>query len=94
MLYHRYQSTGMNTRISQSAVYTTTGSTTILETATSTTPRWIELPEYLGNAIVNGLESGIYRAIATDARVSTCDGNEFITRNIIISENTLICYKL
>ena len=75
--------------ITVSAVYTTTGSTTILETATSTTPRWVELPDYSGNAIVNGLESGIYRAIATDARVSTCDGNEFITRNIIISENTL-----
>ena len=80
--------------ITQSAVYTTTGTSTTLDTATSTTAQWIELPEYLGNAIVNGLDSGIYRAIATDSRVSTCDGNEFITRNIIISENTLAVAKL
>ena len=75
--------------VTVSAVYTTTGSTTTLETATSTTAQWIELQQYLGNAIVNGLDSGIYRAIATDSRVSSCEGNEFITRNIIISENTL-----
>ena len=38
---------------------------------------------------MTGLQSGVYRAIATDGRVSTCDGNEFITRNVVISESTL-----
>ena len=38
---------------------------------------------------MTGLPSGVYRAIATDGRVSTCDGNEFITRNVVISESTL-----
>ena len=75
--------------ITTSAVYSSTASGTTLQTATSTSESWVEITAQKGNAVVNGLPTGIYRAIATDGRVSSCDGNEFITRNIVISESTL-----
>ena len=78
-----------NQNITTSAVYSTTASGTTVQTATSTTDSWVEIVAQRGNAVVTGLPSGIYRAIATDGRVSSCDGNEFITRNVVIAESTL-----
>ena len=74
------------TSTTSSTVNSATGQTT---NATTTTD-WVPLDSsYDGLAIVNGLPSGIYRAIITDSRESTCDGGEFITRNISISEGSL-----
>ena len=78
-----------NQNITTSAVYSSTASGTTVQTATSTTESWVEITAQRGNAIVTGLPTGIYRAIATDGRVSSCEGNEFITRNVVISESTL-----
>ena len=56
----------------------------------TTTTGWVPLDSsYDGLAVVTGLPTGIYRAIITDSRESTCDGGEFITRNISISEGSL-----
>ena len=74
--------------ITTSAVYSSTASGTTLQTATSTSESWVEITAQKGNAVVNGLPTGIYRAIATDGRVSSCEGNEFITRNIVISDQS------
>ena len=78
-----------NQNITTSAVYSSTASGTTVQTATSTTQSWVEITAQRGNAVVTGLPTGIYKAIATDGRVSTCDGNEFITRNIVIAESSL-----
>ena len=59
-------------------------------TNATTTTNWVPLDSsYDGLAVVTGLPTGIYRAIITDSRESTCDGGEFITRNISISEGSL-----
>ncbi|MEN8812741.1 MAG: hypothetical protein ABF277_05460 [Candidatus Arcticimaribacter sp.] len=56
----------------------------------TTTTGWVPLDSsYDGLAVVTGLPTGIYRAIITDSRESTCDGGEYITRNISISEGSL-----
>ena len=75
--------------------FTSTTSTTVNSSTgqtinATTTTNWVPLDSsYDGLATVNGLPAGIYRAIITDSRESTCDGGEFITRNISISEGSL-----
>ena len=74
------------TSTTSSTVNSITGQTT---NATTTT-NWVPLDSsYDGLAIVNGLPAGIYRAIITDSRESTCSGGEYITRSISISEGSL-----
>ena len=73
-----------------STTSTTVNSITGQTTNATTTTNWVPLDSsYDGLATVNGLPAGIYRAIITDSRESTCDGGEYITRNISISEGSL-----
>ena len=73
-----------------STTSTTTDPVTGETTNATTTTDWVPLDaSYDGLAVVDGLPSGIYRAVITDSRESTCSGGEYITRNISISEGSL-----
>ena len=73
-----------------STTSTTVNSSTGQTNNATTTTNWVPLgSSYDGLATVDGLPAGIYRAIISDSRESTCDGGEFITRNISISEGSL-----